>query len=347
MGVKQENNNKHLGLLILLGFILIIAGIVAYIIISYNSDQADIKKRMSEVETGYNTFREDSDKFNDIRDDIYNSVMQDMYYENLKNNDSTYKNLFQEYKSILESIDKDYDDVKDNCINVLYPDVGTNNKCEALISGYEEIVNLYVSDVNSYNKIFHKPAMELGSLEVYVDSAENVEDVLKTIQNLPEIKGKTFNFSTDTADFDLISNPLSSLQKMVDTAVTVIAITGAAVIALLLILWTRGRKKEAGILMAVGRSKVEIVLQFLAENFFIAIPAAAASFGLSVLLADKVGDFLVSQTASDVEGLSVVLHSADMAAVYGVGALILILAVLVASVTVIRLKPKAILTQMD
>ena len=31
MGVKQENNNKHLGLLILLGFILIIAGIVAYI----------------------------------------------------------------------------------------------------------------------------------------------------------------------------------------------------------------------------------------------------------------------------------------------------------------------------
>ena len=202
-------------------------------------------------------------------------------------------------------------------------------------------------DVNSYNQIFHKPAIELGSLEVYVDSAENVEDVLKTIQNLPEIKGKTFTFSTDTADFDLISNPLSSLQKMVDTAVTVIAITGAAVIALLLILWTRGRKKEAGILMAVGRSKVEIVLQFLAENLFIAIPAAAVSFGLSVLLADKVGAFLVSRTASDIEGISVVLHSADMTAVYGVGALILILAVLVASVTVIRLKPKAILTQMD
>ena len=184
-------------------------------------------------------------------------------------------------------------------------------------------------------------------MEVYVDSAENVEDVLKTIQNLPEIKGKTFTFSTDTADFDLISNPLSSLQKMVDTAVTVIAITGAAVIALLLILWTRGRKKEAGILMAVGRSKVEIVLQFLAENLFIAIPAAAVSFGLYVLLADKVGAFLVSRTASDIEGISVVLHSADMTAVYGVGALILILAVLVASVTVIRLKPKAILTQMD
>ena len=134
---------------------------------------------------------------------------------------------------------------------------------------------------------------------------------------------------------------------MVNTAVTVIAVTGAAIIALLLILWTRGRKKEAGILMAVGRSKAEIVLQFLVENIFIAIPAAAASFGLSALLADQVGAFLVSQTAGDVEGLSVVIHFADMAAVYGVGALILILAVLIASVTVIRLKPRAILTQMD
>ena len=48
-------------------------------------------------------------------------------------------------------------------------------------------------------------------------------------------------------------------------------------------------------------------IQFLAENLFIAIPAAAASFGLSVLLADQVGAFLIGQTASDVEGLSVMI----------------------------------------
>lgn len=99
--------------------------------------------------------------------------------------------------------------------------------------------------------------------------------------------------------------------------------------------------------MAVGRSKLEIVLQFLTENILVAIPAAAASFGLTALLADKVGAYLVSQTASDVTGLSVAIYSADMAAVYGIGALILILAVLLAAVTVIRLKPRAILSQMD
>ena len=202
-------------------------------------------------------------------------------------------------------------------------------------------------DMNSYNEIFDRDAMELGSLDVYVDSAENVQDVLETIQNLPEIKDKTFTYSTDTENFDLISNPLSSIQAMVDTAVIVIAVTGAAIIVLLLVLWTRGRKKEAGILMAVGRNKLEIVLQFLTENILIAIPAAAASLGLTALLADKVGAYLVSQTASDVTGLSVTIHSADIAAVYGIGALILILAVLLAAVTVVRLKPRMILSEME
>ena len=202
-------------------------------------------------------------------------------------------------------------------------------------------------DMNSYNEIFDRDVMELGSLDVYVDSAENVQDVLETIQNLPEIKDKTFTYSTDTENFDLISNPLSSIQAMVDTAVIVIAVTGAAIIVLLLALWTRGRKKEAGILMAVGRNKLEIVLQFLTENILIAIPAAAASLGLTALLADKVGAYLVSQTASDVTGLSVTIHSADIAAVYGIGALILILAVLLALITVVRLKPRMILSEME
>ena len=202
-------------------------------------------------------------------------------------------------------------------------------------------------DMNSYNEIFDRDVMELGSLDVYVDSAENVQDVLETIQNLPEIKDKTFTYSTDTENFDLISNPLSSIQAMVDTAVIVIAVTGAAIIVLLLVLWTRGRKKEAGILMAVGRSKVEIVLQFLMENILIAVPAVAASLGLTALLADKVGAYLVSQTASDITGLSVTIHSADIAAVYGIGALILILAVLLALITVVRLKPRMILSEME
>lgn len=202
-------------------------------------------------------------------------------------------------------------------------------------------------DRNSYQKIWHETTLELGSLDIYVDSAENVQDILKTIQSLPELAGKTFVYSTNTESFDLISNPLSSLRTMVDTAVLVIAVAGGAIVVLLLVLWTRDRKKEAGILLAVGRSKLEIVLQFLTENILIGIPALAASLGLTALLADKVGAYLVSQTASDITGLSVTIHSADIWLVYGIGALILILAVLLAAVTVVRLKSRMVLSEME
>lgn len=241
----------------------------------------------------------------------------------------------------------DLDSNSENTFEIVGIFSGTEGMSKDAMMADEIPANQGYMDMNSYNKILKRQSMELGSLDVYVNSAEDVQDVLHTIQNLPEIKDKTFTYSTDTENFDLISNPLSSIQTMVDTAVIVIAVTGTALITLLLILWIRGRKKEVGILMAIGRSKVEIELQFLTENILVAIPAAAASFGLTVLLSDKVGAYLVSQTASDVADLSITIYSADMVAVYGIGALILILAVLLAAITVVRLKPRMILSEME
>ena len=201
-------------------------------------------------------------------------------------------------------------------------------------------------DSNSYQKMWNETVLELGSLDVYVDSAENVQDILKSIKSLPQVKNKTFTYTVDTEDFDLISNPLSSIETMTDTAVLAIAGAGEVLITLLLILWTRGRKKEVGILMALGKCRGEILLQFLAENIFLAIPAAAAAFGLAVLLAQKGGAWLAAQTAEDA-ALTVVIHPRDIAVVYGIGGMILIFSVLASSVTVMRLKPGAILSQMD
>lgn len=92
----------------------------------------------------------------------------------------------------------DLDNDSENTFEIVGIFSGTEGMSKDAITTEGIPANRGYIDVNGYNKIFHKPAIELGSLEVYVDSAENVEEVLKTIQNLPEIKGKTFTFSTDT-----------------------------------------------------------------------------------------------------------------------------------------------------
>ena len=145
-----KKKSKHVGLILLIVFIVIVIGIITYVVINYTNDQAEIKKRMNLVKENYQTFKEEATNFNNNRDTIYNEVMKDMYYQTLKDNDERYKELYNNYQQSLTKIDKIYNKTKDNCINALYPDVTINNKCEALVIGYEKIVNTYVSDVNLY-----------------------------------------------------------------------------------------------------------------------------------------------------------------------------------------------------
>lgn len=152
--MEVKHHSKKLGIMILIGFLLIVIGIISYIIINYNSDQAEVRKRMETVRDSYEAFKTDVESFNSIRDNIYNSVITDnMYYQTLKDNDASFKELYKSYSDSLDKIDKDYMKVKDKCINVLHPEADVNNKCEAIVSSYEEVVNTYISDINSYNSL--------------------------------------------------------------------------------------------------------------------------------------------------------------------------------------------------
>ena len=185
------------------------------------------------------------------------------------------------------------------------------------------------------------------NLDIYTHSPEEDKELMETIKNLPEVKGKTFTFDVNTEDFDLVSTPLSSFGSMVDTAVLTITAIGMLVIVLFLVLWTRSRKKEIAVLLAVGRSKAEIVGQFLTENIWIAILSMFASTALSFGLANQIGSFIVSRLGENISKLTVQIATSDMLKVFGIGVILICLAVIVASYTVIRLQPKDILTKME
>ena len=145
----------------------------------------------------------------------------------------------------------------------------------------------------------------------------------------------------------MVTTPLSSFGSMVDTAVFVITLIGVFVVILLLVLWTRGRKKEIGILLAVGRSKAEIIEQFLIENMLITFLSMIVSTGLSITFVEKIGAYIIQKTGESATDLTLSIATSDMIMVYSIGLVLVCFSVLVASYTVIRLKPKDILSQMD
>lgn len=205
--------------------------------------------------------------------------------------------------------------------------------------------NLGYIDVNSLKEIYELQGYDY--LDVYTHTPEEAKELMETIKNLPEVKGKTFVFNVNTEDFDLVSTPLSSFGNMIDTAVLLITVIGSLVIILLLMLWTKGRKKEIGILLAIGRSKVEITGQLLSENILIGVLSMGATTCLTSILTDKIGRYIIGKAGENVTDITVSIATSDMVRVYGIGLLLVCFAVFVASYAVIRFKPKDILTKMD
>ena len=236
-------------------------------------------------------------------------------------------------------------DITDTTFKIIGIFSGTEGMSKSAITPSDIPANLGYIDMNSLSELYDSEGYDF--LDVYTHTPEEAKELMETIKNLPEVKGKTFTFNLNSEDFDLVSTPLSSFGSMVDTTVFVLTIIGVLIVVLLLLLWTRGRKKEIGILLAVGRSKVEIVGQFLTENILITFLSIIVSAGLSITFADKIGAYIIQKAGESATDLTISIATSDMVRVYSIGLALVCFSVLIASYTVIRLNPKDILSKMD
>lgn len=184
-------------------------------------------------------------------------------------------------------------------------------------------------------------------LTIYVENPVSIQNVYERISALPELKGKTLKLSIDTEGYDVVSAPLESLKNLVNTTIVIIAAVSVAILTLLLTIWIRGRKREIGILLSIGKSKANIILQLFAESFIVAVAAFAASIPFSSLIAAKAGEFLVSRVTSGTANLDVHVDPAYLISLCLIGTLLIAIAVIVSSWTVVRSNPKGILAKYE
>lgn len=140
----------------------------------------------------------------------------------------------------------------------------------------------------------------------------------------------------------------SCCMRLEEILTMIISSLGLVVLMLILTLRMRGRIQEAGILLAIGKSKQEIMGQFLLE----ALVLLLLGFWLSVIiflpLADILNSFLfdsIAQTEIHKNYLQPdFLHFIALFLLESLGAF---MTVLVCSGAILRLKPKEILTKMS
>lgn len=201
---------------------------------------------------------------------------------------------------------------------------------------YATMFELFKEELNGYQQ-----------LNIYVEDPVSVQNVYDKISALPELKGKTLKLSIDTDEYDVVSTPLESLQQLVNTTIIIISVVSVVILTLLHAIWIRGRKKEIGILLSIGKSKVNIILQIFTETFAVAIIAFSTSIPFSNLIAEKAGSFLASKVTTGTANLNVQINAAYLLPLYLIGILLIVAAVIVSSWTVVHSKPKDILTKMS
>ncbi len=184
-------------------------------------------------------------------------------------------------------------------------------------------------------------------MEIYVEDPVSIQNVYDKVNDLPELRGKSLKLSIDTDEYEVVKAPLETLQSLVNTIIVIIIVVSSFVLTLLLTLWIRGRKKEIGIYLSIGKSKASVIGQFFTETVTAALIAFATSVFFGSLIAGKAGEFLVSKVATGAATLDVEISAAYLLPVYLIGIVIILVAVILASWTVFRLKPRDILSQMS
>ncbi len=175
----------------------------------------------------------------------------------------------------------------------------------------------------------------------YVSDAAQLDSIIKEVQSISSINWNNYKITSNDEVYQNISSSLSDTGTLITTLIVVITVVSMVLIILILSMSVRSRKREMGILLAVGIAKPAVILQYILETALIAIVAFPLAYLSSRQVAGAIGT-LFGKAAENV-----VVTPQHFALVAVAGGILLIIAVIVSCIPALRFKPKQILSQME
>lgn len=232
--------------------------------------------------------------------------------------------------------------------------------------------NLILSDMNTLNALYGYSKGNSQYTSAVFNTNKNVDDVISDVNKIQE-NWSLYNISKSDDTFLALSKSFYSLEKIVNMLLIGSIIVGIIVLSLVLAFWIQGRIHETGILLSIGVGKFKIISQYIIELLLISVLAFGTSYFSSKMISQNIGDAMVSQASKQavqevqqgfggmslgydantslatqtVDGIDVDVSLKEVLYVYAIGATIIISSVMISSSSIIRLKPKEILSKMS
>ena len=197
-----------------------------------------------------------------------------------------------------------------------------------------------------------KKNLEYQQVKYLVSDPKQVEEVTNSVKKL-ELNWKELSLENNFAKKKAIYQTIENVEKLLVKILIGVSVMGGLILGFVLLFWFRGRIHEIGTLLAIGKTKMNIFWQMLIELIIIATLSFGPAIFLGNLSAGVLTEKIMSEANPDQSGntTDVVLSRKqldlfDYLGTYMCGGAVIFLAVSGASISVMRLKPKAILTKM-
>ena len=156
------------------------------------------------------------------------------------------------------------------------------------------------------------------------------------------------SFESNAAQFAGVLATLSGVNKLLTALAVGVGGAGLAALALIMVFWIRGRTREIGVLLAVGKTKTNILAQLALESAFLALVGSVIGAALGFLLSGKVSSLLFAKSASpSLSALAASGSAGSILVALVLGYVITCTALLLATVPLLRQTPRAILAKIS
>lgn len=159
--------------------------------------------------------------------------------------------------------------------------------------------------------------------------------------------GDGFRFDVNDKAFRDQVLPLRRVGAFAGTLLWLIALSGAVILGLIVLLTIKERRDELGMLLALGEKKWKLIGQHTVEVTALLLPALAIAALAAQSFAEEAGETLLAREEHAISVPEIRLEPADLGRVAGIGLGISLVATVVPGIGILRLHPRSILTDTE
>ena len=154
------------------------------------------------------------------------------------------------------------------------------NNFEGLSSDFIE--NTVYTDYNSSQKLLdYSSNNKVTSVEYGVNNPTELDDIIKNVESLGI---NNISVSKSNKNYELVTSSVESITKLTNMIRIGGVIVGVVILSLVLMFWIRERLYEIGVLLSLGISKINLILQFVVETLMVTIFSFLSALGIEFIL---------------------------------------------------------------